>query len=212
MKLAAFALVVLFSAPSAATAEIIDRIAATIEREVITVSEVEQLVTLRVFERRSDETIEEYRRRVLDAMIAQALRYRDVERFGGADISPDAIESRLLLVRQRFPSDEAFAQALRSAELTLDELRAIVKRELQVEAYIEERFSPLIFVSLEEIERFYRERWAPQRRARGLAVPPVAQVTEEIRDLLKAERLAAEIDRWTEQLRARANVDVFVYR
>lgn len=211
MKTFVIALLVLVTAASV-RGEVVDRIAATIERDVITLSEVNQLVLLRVFARRADEDADAYRRRVLDALIAQTLRFRDVERFGSADISPDAIESRLIAVRQRFASDDDFARALAESELTLDELRSVLKRELQVEAYIEERFSPLIFVSIEEIERFYRERWVPQRRARGLEAPPVAQVREEIRDLLKAERLAAEIDKWTEQLRARANVDVFVYR
>lgn len=211
MKRAALTLAVVFLA-TPAEAEIVDRIAATIEKDVITLSEVNQVVTLRIFARRADEGEDAYRRRVLDSMIAQTLRFRDVERFGSADISADAIEARLLRVRQRFSSQAEFEQAVAATELTLDEVRTLIKRELQVEAYIEERFSPLIFVSIDEIERFYRDRWVPQRRSRGLDVPAVGQVREEIRDLLKAERLSTEIGKWTEQLRARANVDVFVYR
>lgn len=207
-QVAVFAL--LFALPAAA--EVIDRIAALVERQVITRSEVDQVVGLRIFARNADESEDAYRRRVLDAMIAQTLRYRDVERFGAEDVPADSIEARLREVKQRFPSETAFAAALREVQLTEDEVRTIIKRQLQVEAYIEERFSPLIFVSLDEIERYYSETWGPQRRERGLPLLPLGEVREEIRTLLKAERLQQEIDRWTAQLRATANVDVYVYR
>ena len=191
---------------------IIDRVAAVVDKEVITLTEVEQLVALRVLTRLPGEADSDYRRRVLDSMVAQALRSSDVERFGAEDVSKDSIESRLLEITERLGGEAAREAALRKAELTLDELRAIVKRQLQVDAYVEEKFSPLIFVSLEEIETYYRATWTEQRRQRGLAIPPLSEAREEIRSILKSERLQAEIATWTAQLRARANVDVFVYR
>jgi len=193
-------------------AETLDRIAAIVEKEVITLSELNQVVALRFFARKAGEDEESYRKRVLDAMIAQALRFRDVERFGAQDVSKDAIEARVKEITARFPTPEAFDRALVEKELTLDEVRALIKRQLQVEAYIDERFSPLIFVSLEEIEKYYASSWAPQRRARGLAVPAIGEVRDEIRDLLRAERLETEIGKWTAQLRERANVDIYTYR
>jgi peptidyl-prolyl cis-trans isomerase SurA len=191
---------------------IIDRIAAVVENEVITLSEVEQFVTLGVIRRQAGEDDTEYRRRVLDAMIAQALRYRDVERFGAEDVPRDMVASRLNDIVARFPSEEAFTRALAETELTLEELHALLKRQLQVEAYIDERFAPLWFVSLEEIERYYTETWLQQRRDRGLPVVPLSVAREEIRTMLKAERVQAEIEEWTARLRASANVDVYVFR
>lgn len=203
----------LIALPLRLPAVIIDRIAAVVDQEVITLTEVEQLVTLRVLGRVPSESESDYRKRTLDTMIAQALRFRgDVERFGAEDVPKDSIESRLIEITDRLGGEAAREAALRKAELTLDELRAIVKRQLQVEASVEERFSPLIFVSLEEIEIYYRDTWTQQRRQRGLAVPPLSEAREEIRSILKSERLQAEIETWTAQLRARANVDVFVYR
>lgn len=198
--------------PLSLPAVIIDRVAAVVDQEVITLTEVEQLVGLRVLARLTGESESDYRKRTLETMIAQALRFRDVERFGAEDVSKDSIESRLVAITERLGGDAAREAALRKAELSLDDLRTIVKRQLQVEAYVEERFSPLIFVSLEEIETYYRDTWTRQRRQRGLAVPPLSESREEIRGILKSERLQAEIAAWTAQLRARANVDVFVYR
>lgn len=203
------ALLVFLSLPASAVT--VDRIAAVIDRQVLTVSEVTQMVEIRFFPRAS-ESEDDHRRDVLDALIAQALRFRDVERFGAQDIPRDTIEARLLEMQRRFASEEEFLAALARAELTLDEVRALVKRQLQVEAYIQERFAPLVFVSPEEIEAYYRGPWATQRRARGLPMPPLDEVREEIRLAVRASRVQQEIARWTEQLRERANVDVYAWR
>lgn len=207
--LAAAALILLIAFPVAAVT--VDRIAAVIDGQVLTVSEITQMVELRFFPRLGDSD-DDYRREVLDALIAQALRYRDVERFGAQDIPRDTIEARLVEIRRRFASEADFNAALARTELTLDELRALIKRQLQVEAYIQERFAPLVFVTNEEIEDYYRGPWREQRRGRGLAVPPLSGVREEVRAALRLSRLQVEIDRWTSQLRARANVDVYAWR
>jgi hypothetical protein len=211
-----FLLFVLASAaglvPAKAGAAVVDRIAAVVDRQVLTVSEVSQLVQLRFFARPAGQSDDDYRRGVLDSLIAQALRFRDVERFGAEDIPKDSIEARLQEMIRRFPSPAEFDAAMARAELTPDEVRALVKRQLQVEAYIQERFSPLIYIANDDIETYYAGAWSKQRRDRGLAVPPLAQVREEIRSLLKSTRLQEEIEKWTAQLRARANVDVYAWR
>jgi SurA N-terminal domain len=190
----------------------VDRVAAVIDRQVITVSEVSQMVETRSFPRAARLSDDDYRRAVLENLIAQALRYRDVERFGAQDISRDSIEARLKEIQARFASEAEFLATLSRAELTADELRALIKRQLQVEAYIQERFAPLVFIPNEEIDAYYNGPWSQQRRERGLAIPPLNEVREEIRTLLRTDRLQKEIEQWTAQLRLRANVDVYAWR
>ena len=195
-----------------AKAGVVDRVAAVVDRQVITVSEVNQMVELRFFPRNAGESEDDFRRRILEALIAQALRFRDVERFGAEDIPKDSIEARVTEIAKRFPTPADLDAALRHVELTPDELRALVKRQLQVEAYVQERFAPLVFVSNDEINAYYRGTWSQQRRQRGLAIPPLAEVREEIRALLRSSRLQEEIEKWTTQLRERANVDIYAWR
>jgi hypothetical protein len=206
----------LFSAVAAlavsANAAVVDRVAAVLDRQVLTVSEISQMVELRFFPREAKQSEDDYRHAVLEALIAQALRFRDVERFGAQDIPKDSIEARLHEIATRFSSPAELDAAIARAELTQDEVRALVKRQLQVEAYIQERFAPMIFVSTEEIETYYSGTWTEQRRARSLPVSPLNEVREEIRTLLKSSRLEEEIARWTTQLRARANVDIYAWR
>jgi len=148
-----------------AAATTVDRIAAVVDRQVITVSEVTQMVELHFFPRTASQSDDDYRHDVLEALIAQALRFRDVERFGAEDVPKDSIESRVQEIAKRFASPAAFDAALQKVELSSDELRALVKRQLQVEQYIQERFAPLIFVSNDEIDTYYRGTWSQQRRA-----------------------------------------------
>lgn len=209
MRLTAALLLLLLSLPAAAVT--VDRIAAVVDGQALTVSEITQMAELRFFPREGGSE-DEYRRGILDALIAQALRYRDVERFGAQDIAADTIEARLVEIRRRFATEAEFDAALARTELALDEVRALVKRQLQVEAYIQERFAPLVFVTNEEVEEYYRGPWTEQRRQRGLGVPPFSEVREEVRSALRLSRLQVEIERWTTQLRARANVDVYAWR
>ncbi|MGZ4809458.1 MAG: hypothetical protein ACXV7D_09040 [Thermoanaerobaculia bacterium] len=198
--------------PAVLHAVIADRIAAVIDREVLTVSEVSQMVELRFFPHPSGQSDDAYRREVLDNLIAQALRFRDVERFGAQDITKDAIEARLHEIQARFASPAEFEAARLRGELTLDEVRALIKRQLQVEAYVQERFSPLIFVSTDEIRTYYTGPFSEQRRARGLPIPPLSEVREDIRTTLKSSSLQKEIETWTTQLRSHANVDVYAWK
>lgn len=194
-----------------ASAATVDRIAAVVDRQVLTVSEVSQMVEIRFFPRGGTNE-DDHRREVLEALIAQTLRFRDVERFGAQDISRDAIETRLKQIEGRFASPAEFDAAVVRSELTLDEVGALIKRQIQVEAYIRERFAPMIFVSNEEIAKAYAGPWAAQRRERGLPVPPLADVREEIRNDLRSSRLTEKTSSWTTGLRARANVDVYAWR
>src|SRR6266851_5209600 len=167
---AAFFLLIAFPLGAAT----IDRIAAIVDRQVLTVSEISQMVEIHFFPRTAAWSEDDYRKNILDSLIAQALRFRDVERFGAEDVSKDSIEARLL--------------------------------------QIQERFAPMIFVSTDEIENYYRTTWSQQRRARGLPIPPLSEVQDEIRTLLKSTRLQQEVERWTTQLRARANVDIYTWK
>ncbi|MEA2325674.1 MAG: hypothetical protein QOE68_633 [Thermoanaerobaculia bacterium] len=205
-----FLIALLLATPAYAVT--VDRIAAVIDRQVLTVSEVNQMAEVRFFPRVAGRSEDDSRHDILEALIAQALRYRDVERFGAQDIPKDSIESRLVEIQHRFASAAELDAALARAELTPDELRALIRRQLQVEAYIQERFAPMVFVANEDIADYYNGPWRQQRVDRGLAVPPLNDVREEIRTLIRSRQLDQQIETWTTQLRARANVDVYAWR
>jgi len=193
-------------------AETIDGIAATVDDRVVTISDLDRVVALELVARQEGETDEAYRTRMLQHLIVRILQRRDINRFSTIEVDPKKVDDAMDHLIKRHGSREEFESVLDSIGLTDQTVRYLLSAEIEVRTYIDERFAPLLFVPLEDIERYYEDTWSQQRRERGLDVPPLSEVRERLRDVLRAEQLAKEVDRWTRQLRSRSNVDVFVYK
>lgn len=212
MRALAAALCVLVTAlPLAAQQhQLVDRILAVVDEDPILASEVEQVIVLGLVERREDESEEALRRRVLEQLIEQRLRFHEIDRFGFTEIPIEEVERHYRLFRERFASDAEYRARL--AELGLDEktLRRLVARQVMVLTYVDERLGPRVFVGLEEIRAYYDDVLVPRLRAAGEPVPPIQDLREQIRGVLKQQRLNEEIALWTEELRQSAEIDNYV--
>jgi peptidyl-prolyl cis-trans isomerase SurA len=205
-------LIPLVLATTVSTGETIDGIAATVDDVVVTMSDLDRMEVVFLVAGKQDEERAAYRKRLLEHLIDRILQRRDIRRFSTIEVDPEAVERRLERLVELHGSQEKFEEALDSVGITRDEVKDFVAGEIEVRTYIDERFAPLVFVPIEEVERFYQNEWTESRRKSGLEVQPFEDVRETLRDLLRSERLEVEVDKWTRQLRARANVDVFVYR
>lgn len=203
--------------PAAATAqeapapglELRDRILAVVDEDPILSSDVDRAITLGLVERREGEGDQEFRRRVLESLIDQRVRLHEVARFGIEQVPVEAIEEQVAAIRARFGSDEELSERLAEVGLHEEALRQLVARQLSVWIYFEEFLGPRIFVSLEDIRRYYEETLVPELQARGARVPPIEEVREEIRELLKERRLNEAIEERTEELRREADILTF---
>jgi hypothetical protein len=75
---------------------------------------------------------------------------------------------------------------------------------------VEERLGPRVFVDLEQIRAYYNDVLTPELEARREPVPPIEEVREPIRRLLKEKLLNEELARWTEELRRDADVEDYL--
>ncbi len=185
----------------------VDRILAVVDDDPILRSDVEQVISLGLVQPGPDEDEVSFRRRVLDRLIEQELRFHEVDQFGFAEIPIDDVEQQFEAIRAQFPTREQFEQRL--AELGLDEqlLRQLVARQVMVLLYVEERLGARVFVDLDDIRTHYDEVYAPGLERAGREVPSLQTVREEIRTLLKELRLNQEIELWTEELRQEADIE-----
>jgi hypothetical protein len=208
-RLWAAAVLVAFAASLVAQEEaaVIDRILAVVDEDPILDSEVEQVIGLGLVERQEEEEEEEYRRRILKGLIDQRLRFHEIDRFGFAELPVDEVERQFAAFREGFDNEEEFARRL--AELALDEsaLKQLVARQMMVVTYVEERLGARVFVGLDDINAYYEDVLAVEMAARGEPLPPIQEVREEIRIVLRQQRLNDEIDRWTEELRQKADIE-----
>ena len=192
---------------AAEEAEVLDRILAVVDEDPILQSEVDQVIGLGLVEPGPEEDDELFRARVLQSLVAQRLRFHEIDRFGFSELPIDQVERQLVAFRDRFGSADELAARL--AELGLDEtgLKQLIARQIMVVTYVEERLGPRIFVSLDDITAYYDGVLTPEMRATGQPLPPLQEVREQIREVVKQQRLNEEIDRWTEELRQKADVE-----
>lgn len=188
-----------------------DRIVAVLDEEAILLSDIDQVIGLGLIDERPGESLEELRGRVLEGLIDQRLRFQQVDRFGLERVSVSLVESEVAKIAARFPDRASYLQRLAELEMTEEELDQLVARQLMVLSYVEERLGGRIFVGLDDIRAYYEEVLAPGLRDRGSPVPPLEEVREDIRGLLRAERLNVEIAEWTARLRRQADIQVFLF-
>jgi hypothetical protein len=145
-------------------------------------------------------------RQKLDVMIDERLVAQDAARLPGAEVPQDEIDQKRRMLIERFPSEAAFRQRIESVGLTPQRLDQLIRERILIERFKEFRFQSFVFVREEEIQRYYTEVLAPQVRARGAIPPPVEQVREQIRVILREEKINEEIDRWLIEARQRADI------
>lgn len=186
--------------------ELVDRVVAVVDEDPILLTDVERVVLLGLVERREGEGDGELRRRVLDGLIEQRLRTHEIGRFGFGEVGLEEVDQQVAALRAQFPDTEEFRAELDRLGLDDRSIRLILARQIAILDYVEERLGPRVFVDLDEIRRYYEETLAPRLRAEGRPVPPIEEVREPIRAVLREEKLDQEIERWTAELRARADV------
>ncbi|MEM1178626.1 MAG: hypothetical protein AAGM22_09805 [Acidobacteriota bacterium] len=128
---------------------------------------------------------------LLDVLIDERVRIHEVDRRGGAPAADDDV------VRQLDAAPDGLDRA---------ELEPMIRRQLRVLAYVEERLGALVFVSDEAIRAYYEKTLRPEMESRGARLPPIDDVREAIRTLLREEALERRIVAWTDELREKAEI------
>jgi hypothetical protein len=185
---------------------LVDRVVAVVDEDPILLSEVERAVGLGLHGRRDGESDAAAHRRALDGLIEQRIRLHEISRFGAEPAPLDQVERQLAALRARFPDEAAWRAELARLAMTEAEVRHLLARQLSILAYVEERLGPRVFVGLEEIRRHYDGELVPELVRRGAPVPPIEDVREQIRAVLREQALDREIALWTDELRRAADV------
>ncbi len=186
--------------------ELVERILAVVDDDPILLSEVDRALVLGIVESEEGEQEREARRRTLDWLIEQRLRLHEVERYGFEPVPASVVDQQANAIRARIGSEEHFREQLDLLGIDEKGLRQILARQLQVVTFVEERLGLRIFVSLSDIESYYESKVVPRLEKQAEPIPPVQDLREPIRAVIKEERLNQELQRWTDELREDAEV------
>ncbi len=198
-----------FGAAVGPVARLLDRVVAVVDEDPILASDLERVIGLGLVTARAGESADSLRRRVLDQLIEQRLRSHEIDRSGFVEVPVEEIELQIGEIRARFPDEAAFSLRLTELGMTRATLAQLVARQIAVLVYIDERLGPRVFVSLDDIRDYYLATLTPELEKRGEKVPPLDDVREQIRAVLREQRLNVELARWSEELRRNFDVESF---
>lgn len=194
----------------AAAAEVIDRVAATVNDTAIPESEVRRAMVVSDLSPRPEEDAEAFRGRVLDALIEEHLEYEDAVRFGPSSPNAFEIDQAMKNLQERLRSagkdpDAEFAHA----GMTIDQVRASIERQLVISNYLRERFSPIAYADEQDARDEYEKRYVPEEKAAGKTPAPYEKVADEMRRRYSERTFDEEVSKWLKQLRQKARVSIF---
>lgn len=124
-------------APRAATADVLDRVIAVANGDVILLSDVRAAQRLSLVEAAvaagGDRTI-------VAALIDRALMLDEVNRYAPPEPQADAVAAAVQSVRARFASADAYTKVLAEVGLSEAQLTELLRQNLRIRAYLAQRF------------------------------------------------------------------------
>jgi hypothetical protein len=211
---------VLFVPPGAVRADVIDRVLAVVDGQLVTMSDVRVALVLGLVpiteaaskgsdqagQAPSDHTPLDKTAldQALDRWIDRILALQEVERFAPPEPAATAIDIRLADILSALgPPDE---RASRLSALGVDEawLRQWVRDDLRIQSYVEQRFMGAMEPTAEELENYFREYRGEFVQAGQELTPAEAQAAA--RAGVMAARRRALVTDWLVGLRRRAEI------
>lgn len=192
-----FSFLLVFS--SIGSAEPIERIAATLNGQIIFLSDMQRYQTF--FENPENGSDADPTKR-LERVIDNRLLRLEAHRFVLQGPTEAEIQQRLKLLKERFKTESAFQEALRKTGLSQEELKQEIGEQLWVEKLLQERISAFVFISPKEVTRYYQEHTADFAGKKQEDVEPT------IRKTLSEEKRKTKEREYLDRLRSHAEIQV----
>jgi hypothetical protein len=196
-------LTILVTLSWSAGAEIIDRILAVVDTQIITLSDVRAALKFGLV---PEDVSTDPTGAVLQRLIDRRLMLIEVDRYAPPEPSEAAVNASLAAVERRFKDALELEIALNQSGLSRDELRRQLRDTLRIEAYLQQRFSTTLQVSDDDVLRYYREH--PEDFTREGTLRPFDEVRDIARTRMIENQRAAFVSQWVEGLRKRGSVQL----
>jgi hypothetical protein len=196
---------------SSGRAEVIDRIVATVNGQIILLSDWEDSLRFEAFSsgRPLERFTAEERKAVLDRLIDRELLR---EQLHAADIqhaSAEEVAQRVAEIRKQYAEAETelgWRAVLDRYRLNEEGLKSRVATELDLMRLVDARLRPTVTVDSKSIESYYNQELLPQLRQSGAQNVPLAEVTSKIKELLTQKKISQLLITWLQSLRAGSQI------
>lgn len=191
------ALLVLWLSPLHAQ-QIIDRVVARVDADIITLSDVQAAVGLGLVAKPDGESLQPS----LDRLIERRLMLIEVQRFPPPEPAAAVVDAELAAIRMRVGG--TLSRLMETTGLDEIRLREAARENVRIRAYLDQRFGATVQVSDDEVDRYYRAHREEFLREGQLI--PFIEAEPVARQKAAAERRDGTIAQWVAGLRTRANV------
>jgi hypothetical protein len=191
-----------FDRPLAAQ-EVIDRIAARVENDVILMSDIRELSRYQQFVDGKSEPDEQ----LLDRLVDQWIVRTEAEASRFPQPSEADINREMERLQRSFASSEEYESRKKQSGLSDAEVRRMVVAQLYLSNYLDSRFRPSVQIDSKAIEDFYQHTVIPGAQARGQAPPAREAARDLIQEALVQRGINEQAERWLKESRARLHVD-----
>lgn len=178
-------------------AELIDRVVASVNNEVITLSELRQAVAFN-----AALGAKGYGRQLeletREGLINGRLLLQEAYRLKFAEVSEQDIAAEAGRLRQRLGSDDAYREFLDRTGLTEERLERMLGDRLLIERFVEKKIGLFARVSRDEAQSYFQDHPNEFKDMR------FAQVQKSITALLSAQKVSQQLDQYVAGLRDRA--------
>lgn len=188
----------------------IDRIVATVNKQPLLMSDVDENLRMEAFleGRQLTGVSTEQRKAVLNRLIDRELLLQQMQ----ADYSPtdQEIKQRVESIREqlKLTNDEAWQRALTVWGVSAADVEAFVRTQLQVMQFVDLRLRPTIRVDEQAIESYYRDSLVPEVKKSGADPEPLQQLRPKIRELLAQQQMDGVLGSWLSNLRNQSDVHI----
>ena len=182
-------------------AELIDRVAAAVNNEVITLSELRQAVAFNAALGGRGNGIE-VEAETLEGIINRRLLLQEAYRLRIAEVSKQDVAAEVGRLRQRLGTEASFQQFLSGTGLTEAQLEQILEERLLVERFVAKKIGLFARVSRDESQSYFAGH------AREFGDRRFPEVQQQITAFLYEQKVNQQLDQYIEELRSRATIRI----
>jgi hypothetical protein len=182
--------------------EVIDRIVARVENDVILLSDIQLLERYQLLVDGKSEGDSEVLNRLIDQWIVR----NEAAAARTPQPSDQDIHRGLQRLQQSFASKEDYEARRKLAGLTEQEVRGLIADQIYLNNYLDSRFRPSVQVDDQAIQDFYQNAVLPRAKARGQNPPSLDQARDYIQEALVQRGINEQADRWLKESHARVRV------
>jgi hypothetical protein len=183
--------------------EVVDRIVARIENDIILLSDVRALARYQQLVDGKSESDPQ----ILDRLVDQWIVRNEADTAQFPHPTADDVTRGVERVQKSFPSPEEYEARKKQIGVTDADVRSMVAAQLYLSNYLDSRFRPSVRVEAKDVEDFYDKAVIPRAQARGQTPPTLDAARDYIRDALIQRGIDEQADRWLNESRGRVRVE-----